>query len=406
MIGKAKSISHGHNGIRYITGESRNKKHPELIYHVCDNMLPDGLDAQGVWDMMKAHAPMTKNVIRIEVSPATEHTRDFTLEDWQQLWHDFVKEYDSLEFKDKDGNIYSHKTNIAGSISTVWLHFESHSGIPHLHAVVCRKDCDGKTNNDHNIHLRAQYAAERIAEKRGWTTARNIRMAKASEIADDLTGILCAMPSWSWDDYVARVRAKGYTLMERRDKKGRMCGYTVGDGNKVYRASELGKGRKLMASKIESTWTKLHNKSAAKAQHPYDKGGLQHTAKMHTTPAEIHDRPVTDYTVWKDGTRSYEFEHDGKPFRFYLPEIVMRIFDDEFDYRETSNWRELTDFAVALFVGLTALDTVSTGSDGGSSSNDEGWRDRKDEDEIERARRCARAAAAHLGKNTKSGRNR
>ena len=29
MIAKAKAISHGINGIRYITGESHNKKHPE-----------------------------------------------------------------------------------------------------------------------------------------------------------------------------------------------------------------------------------------------------------------------------------------------------------------------------------------------------------------------------------------
>ena len=117
MIGKAKSISHGINAIRYITGESRNKKHPELIYHVCDNILPDGLDAQGIWDMMKAHAPMTRNIIRIEVSPATEHTHDFTIENWQQLWQDFVREYDSMEFKYKDGNIYSHKTYVCSLCS-------------------------------------------------------------------------------------------------------------------------------------------------------------------------------------------------------------------------------------------------------------------------------------------------
>ena len=48
MIGKAKSISHGINNIRYITGESRNKKYPELIYHVKDNLLPCRLDAQGI----------------------------------------------------------------------------------------------------------------------------------------------------------------------------------------------------------------------------------------------------------------------------------------------------------------------------------------------------------------------
>lgn len=84
----------------------------------------------------------------------------------------------------------------------------------------------------------------------------------------------------------------------------------------------------------------------------------------------------------------------------------MQVFDDEFDYREIANWQELTDMAVALFVGLTALDTISIGSGGGGSSNDDNWRDRKDEDEIERARRCARAAAAHLGKTPKSGRRR
>ena len=85
MIGKAKSISHGINDIRYISGESRNKEHPELIYHVKDNLLPCELDAQGVWDMMKAHAPMKNNVIRIEISPAKEHTENFTMQDWQQI---------------------------------------------------------------------------------------------------------------------------------------------------------------------------------------------------------------------------------------------------------------------------------------------------------------------------------
>ena len=40
MIAKAKAISHGINDIRYITGESHNKKHTEKIYRVLDNMMP------------------------------------------------------------------------------------------------------------------------------------------------------------------------------------------------------------------------------------------------------------------------------------------------------------------------------------------------------------------------------
>ena len=116
MIGKAKSISHGINALRYITGESKNKKYPELIYHIKDNLLPCRLDAQGVWDMIKAHAPTGKNMIRIEISPAKEHTEHFTLKDWERLWDDFVHEFDSMELKDRHGNVYSHRTNLAGSI--------------------------------------------------------------------------------------------------------------------------------------------------------------------------------------------------------------------------------------------------------------------------------------------------
>ena len=414
MIGKAKSISHGINDIRYISGESRHKEHPELIYHVKDNLLPCGLDAQGVWDMMKARAPMDNNVIRIEISPAKEHTKDFTMQDWRQLWDDFVREFDNIEMADDDGQVYSHKTNLAGSIYTVWLHLESDSQIPHLHAAVCRKDNNGKTNNDHKIHIRAHDAAQEVAIKRGWTTAMDIHKANADRVAEDLMEILRAMSSWSWDDYVARVQAKGYTLMVRSDKKDAIKGYTIGKGKAVFKASELGKGRKLMASKIEQTWQKLHSQSESKSVQPVGKNEAKTVppvvlaaAKPVTQPMQHSDRTVADYSSWRDGTSRYELTHDGRTSLFYIPDDAMQVFDDEFDYRETANWKELTDMAVALFVGLAALGTISTGSGGGGgSSNDNDWRDKKDEDEMERARRCARVAIAHLEKKTKSGRKR
>lgn len=111
MIAKAKSISHGINDLGYITGESRNKKHPERIFHVKDNLLPPGLDAAGIWDSMRltlAKFKRVKNsVIRIEVSPAPEHTKNFTINDWQKLWDDFINEFDNIELYDKTGKTYS-----------------------------------------------------------------------------------------------------------------------------------------------------------------------------------------------------------------------------------------------------------------------------------------------------------
>lgn len=357
---------------------------------------------------------MKNNVIRIEISPAKEHTKDFTMQDWQQLWDDFIREFDKIEMADDDDKVYSHKTNLADSIYTVWLHLESDSRIPHLHAAVCRKDRNGRTNNDHKIHIRAHDAAQEVALQRGWITAMEIHKANAVKVADDLMEILRAMPSWSWDDYVARVRAKGYTLVERPDDKGGIKGYVVGKGKAKFKASELGKGRKLMASKIEQTWQKLHGQSETKPVQPVGKTGTKTdapvvpvAAKPVAKPLQHSDKPVADYSAWRENTSQYELMQDGKTSLFYIPDDVMQVFNDEFDYRETANWKELTDMAVALFVGLTALDAVSTGNGGrGSSSNDNDWRDKKDEDEMERARRCARTAAAHIGRKTKSGRKR
>ncbi len=405
MVAKAASISHGINCIRYISGESKNKENPELIYRVKDNLLPCELDAMGVWDLMKAGAPMKKSVIRMEICPGKEHTENFTMQDWQKLWDDFVKEFDKIELEDENSKVYSHKTNIADSIYTVWLHYESDSGIPHLHAAGCRKDRFGMTNNDHNIHIRAQEAAQAVAIQRGWITAAEIHRINADKVADDLMDILRAMPSWSWNDYAARIRTKGYIIMIRPGKKG-VYGYSIGMGKARFKASELGTGRKLTASRIEDTWNKLHSQSAVKSKQLVKHARTKPVVPVVSKSVVSLDKQVVDYTSWRESTSGYDLSHNGKTSRYYIPNDVMQIFDDEFDYREIVNWQELTDMAVALFVGLTALDTVSIGSGGGGSSNNDNWRDRKDEDEIERARRCARAAAAHLGKTQKSGRRR
>lgn len=228
MIAKAKAISHGINDIRYITGESHNKKHPEKIYRILDNMMSSEPDAMGIWNSMQLtlsrFRPVKNSVIRIELSPSPEHTKDFTIEDWQKLWQDFAKEFDKLVFKDKDGKVRNCPTNLANSKYTVWLHMESNSGVPHLHAAVCRMDEDGKINNDHNIHLRAQWAAERVAKKRGWTTAKQVRNVNMPLVTRDCMNVLKSMSSWSWDEYKAALTRKGYTIHERKDDDGILHG--------------------------------------------------------------------------------------------------------------------------------------------------------------------------------------
>ena len=262
MIAKAKAVAHGIRAMLYVSGESRNKKHPEKITRICDNFMPQGLDATGIWTEMKFatmnHPNIRNNVIRMEISPAMEHTKNFTVNDWKQLWKDFAVAFDEQVIRDKDGKTVSDNTNVSGSKSSVWLHEESKSGIPHLHAIVSRVDEDGNINNDHAIHLRAQRAAEKVALQRGWTTAMHVHEDNIPEVSADCIEVLRGMSSWSWEDYTRRLATKGYKLYQRKDKEGLIRGYVLIKGNAKYKASELGKGRNLTASHLRQTWERLH----------------------------------------------------------------------------------------------------------------------------------------------------
>lgn len=401
MIAKAKAILHGINAIRYITGESQHKKHPEKIHRILDNLLPSQPDTMGIWNSMQLtlsrFRPIKNSVIRIELSPSAEHTRFFNVEDWQKLWQDFAAEFDKQVIIGKDGKVRSCPTNLANSKYTVWLHTESEGGVPHLHAAVCRMDEDGNINNDHNIHLRAQRAAERVAKKRGWTTAAQVRNSHIHQVNHDCMEVLKSMQLWAWEAYKNALVRKGYAVHERKDGNGILRGYALVNGNTKYKASELGVGRNLMVTKLPKTWKKLHHKPQVCASSNQSKG-----TQTEQTPKPPVSANYTQYNTYRSGTISYTLNHENQNLHFYIPKKVLDCFNDEFDYRHTANSRELTDMAVAIFVGLIETPNVSFGGGGGGSQSDLPWRN-KDEDDLLWARRCARAAGRLLGKKPKTG---
>ncbi len=418
MIAKAKAIDHGIRAILYVSGESRNKKHPEKITHICDNFMPHGMDATGIWTEMKfvtMNRPDIKNnVIRLEISPAIEHTEEFTINDWRKLWQDFAKAYDNQTIRDDDGKVISVPTNISGSKSTVWLHKESKSGIPHLHAVVCRIDENGNINNDHAIHIRAQRAAEKVARQRGWTTAMQIHGNNIPKVSADCMNALRQLSEWSWEGYAERLADKGYELHQRKDEKGVIRGYVLCKGNTRFKASELGKGRNLTASRIMQTWKKLHPETAM-FERPTQKPPVVRTpvpstrnvSEQNTQSTVRHNNPVYEtYTEWLSNRVHTEFTHDGKNYDRYVPKEVLDCLDNEFDYREVSNWKALQNLAIAFFTLAASPYGEISGGGGGGSQSDLKWGRDPDEDEIEFARRCAREASHKLGRHKKSGMRR
>ena len=121
--------------------------------------------------------------------------------------------------------------------------------------------------------------------------------------------------AWGWE--------KGYTLKERRDKKDVLRGYTVGIGDIIYKALELGKDRTLMASKIETTWNRLHNRSATELKQEGNKISVQTATRSDADLKTIGDRPVADYFSWHDGTSKYELTHDGRDYNL-LQKLVSQ----------------------------------------------------------------------------------
>ena len=199
--------------------------------------------------------------------------------------------------------------------------------------------------------------------------------------------IIRNMPEWSWVSYKAALIRKGYSVLERRDSKNILRGYILQKGNAKYKASELGVGRNLMASKLYQTWIKEHSGS---------------NQPQRLRESKYVTRPSVGYTQYEHGTVPYRLTTNGDEHRFYIPEKVLTMFDDEFDYRFISNAQELTDMAVSIFVGLLAAQDVNVGSGGGGSQSDLPWRD-KDDDDLKWARKCALAASRSLGKKPKTG---
>ena len=62
--------------------------------------------------------------------------------------------------------------------------------------------------------------------------------------------------------------------------------------------------------------------------------------------------PLPQYTDYRPGTVPYRIGDDRESPGYFIPDEALKVFDEEFDYRETANSRELTDRAVALCVGM------------------------------------------------------
>lgn len=268
------------------------------------------------------------------------------------------------------------------------LHRDAKSGIFHLHIVANRIDMEGNTNDAHKIGERAVAAANIINERRGWVQSAEIGKRHRQEVSDALMDILRGMDKFSWKAFETEVRQLGYGIHIQQGDDGKVYGYSIMRGNSRYKASELGRGRNLMASKIEQTWAKLHPQER---KSPFFAPVAPRTRTANLSSArQQKPQPTPSMRHYDISTDSYHTYHID------LPEEADRIIRQECSLAEAhplATIEEIQHTAILLFAEyLDAATSMATSSGGGGSSDSNGWGRDKDEDDREWARRCARMA--------------
>ena len=380
--------------------------------------LSEGLPPIGMWNEMQLHLdryrakyakkPIDKQAITFEVSPSTEESKGWGMDEWHDFCWEFIRELDKVDEVNNKGRKHKVKpTNFANSQFFAGLHRDSKSGILHLHLLCNRIDMLGNINDAHFIGLRAVKAADVINLRRGWKDPMKIREEHIKQIVDDCMDVLGKLPEYSWLRYKSGLQSRGYEVEARYGKPFCPVAYTIKLGNSVYKASELGVGRKLMASKLEQTWKQLHarhdedkyglfysppsaeeksytNRSQkAENNHDYPAKSKEQKPEAIPTPMPVKPAPVEMYRYsFNVGDRAYDIEIPKSAYK--MMKGLVEVADNAAQTVE-----DVLRVSMLLFMNYADAATTVSESLGGGGGVGSDWGRRKDDDDELWARRCA-----------------
>lgn len=388
--------------------------------------LSDGLPPMGMWNEMQLHLdryrakfvrkPISKQGIMLVLSPSAEESKGWGEKEWYDFCWEFISEMDKVDEISYKGHKYKVKpTNLANTQIFGGLHRDSKSGIIHVHLLGNRIDMLGNINDAHFIGERAMKAAAIINRRRGWKDPMAIREEHIRQITDDCIDVLRRMPEFHWWTYEAELSKRGYEVKLNRDSMGEVRGYSIKMGNSSYKASELGTGRRLLASKLYRTWVLLHKeleeqgtedrKSTRPKQDarpmpisvplPKKKKGnngeypvMPKPRKQLETAMSQPVKPVAQETYHDS------FRVGGKSYDLSIPMSAYLLMKDVVEVADgaAQTTSDLVRVAMLLFLNYADAATTMAESVGGGGGIESGWGRNKDDDDNEWARRCARSA--------------
>lgn len=198
--------------------------------------------------------------------------------------------------------------------------------------------------------------------------------------------VLRSMSAFDWNVYTDRIRAKGYNIELIRDKtdQAKVHGYRFKFGRTTIKASELGVGRNLTASKIGNTFRKLHPQTPVATSFASMKN--RNIAKASETSHFVNATQSEDSLKFRK-----VLQIDGKHFNIQMPTDAYDTMNNYIEVPDNGSASHTDIMNVAMLLFMNYLDAATSMSEscGGGGSPDCGWERNKDEDDRDWARRCA-----------------
>lgn len=397
-------IAHGAAMTDYCTRNNR----AQIVY---TKNLSEGLPPLGMWSEMQVNMAkyaqkfakklVKKPILRFEVSPSLEESKGWTYDDWNRFAQRFLDELVKASQRTSKNGKKKYGIDLNRAQIFACLHHDSKSGIPHLHILINRIDLDGNLVNDSFIGQNCVKAAHAINVAEGWELPEDIHDANVNEITDACYKVLSEMRSYSWNEYVNRIKALGYDVKIQKDQQGVVHGYTIMKGNSRYKSSVLGKVRDLMVKNLEDTWKKQHKPTQAKVNTPAAGVGMSKpTPKPVATPQSArvqsaNEKPSSQSSASGEKRAFVIWDNNGKEEKTYVPYHIYEVISNNVEpYDDTQEAREnCIKVGILLFAGYVDGATSIAESCGGGGDSGKGWGRDKDEDEEVRARRAANKAS-------------
>jgi len=404
MVAECKPIAHGAAMTDYCTRNNR----AQIVY---TKNLSEGLPPLGMWNEMQVNMakyaqkfskkPVKKPILRFEVSPSLEESKGWTYDDWKRFAVRFLNELSKASQRTSKNGKKKYGIDLSRAQIFACLHYDSKSGIPHLHILINRIDLDGNVISDSFIGNNCVKAAHAINIAEGWELPEDIHQSNVKEITDACYKALSEMRSYSWNEYVNRIKAFGYDVKIQKDKQGVAHGYTIMKGNSRYKSSVLGVGRDLMLKNLEETWKKQHQSTQVKVNSPATGMGMSKPTPKPvaiTQGARVQgalERPSPQSSTPTEKRAFVLWDNNGKEEKTYVPYRIYEVIKDAVDpYDDTPEAHEnCIKAAILLFAGYVDGATAIAQSCGGGGSPGSGWGRKKDEDDDAWARRSANKAS-------------